>query len=291
MTWWKIYGVFVSLEIFIQMFLSMFSFFYLCVDIHLLRGVLVEHGFDFGDRPGWVQVLWASFRAVHDGVAFEDAEFIVHLLQSLGLRFVSAINDPSIGLLDNSWSEVFIPVPPVTWASGGAASAKNTLVKSVQLCSIFNWLEVWYSFSVGASWNFFLFQPWLDRFVLCVEVGHVWHEIFDYVHVWERVDLWNLAAIFVDPGQTRQIVFTVNIHRATTANTFSAGSSETESWILFVLDLDQSVQNHFTGHLVQIQFVFLHNWGLSVIRVPSVDLECLHSTGSTGGAWRSSSNF
>lgn len=254
------------------------------VVVHLLRCVFVEHGFDFGDSPGWVQVLRASFGAVHDGVAFEDAEFIVHLLQSLGLRFVSAIDDPSVGLLDDSWSEVFITVPPVTWASGGAASAKNTLVKSVQFCSIFNRLKVWHGFSVGASWNFFLFQPWLDGFVLCVEVGHIWHEIFDYVHVRERVDLGNLAAIFIDSGQTGQIVFTVNIHRATSANTFSARSSETESWILLVLDLDQSVQNHLTGHLVQVQFVFLHNWSLSVIRVPSVDLERLHSTGSTCGA-------
>ena len=101
---------------FLLEFGSFFNFLFISVNVffsftrsvvvHLLRGVFVEHGFDFGDGPGWVQVLWASFGAVHDGVAFEDAEFIVHLLQSLGLRFVSAIDDPSVGLLDDSWSEM-----------------------------------------------------------------------------------------------------------------------------------------------------------------------------------------
>jgi len=100
--------------------------------------VLVEHCLDFSDSPGWVQVLRARLRAVHDSVAFEDAKLVVHLLQSLGLRLISAINDPSVGLLNDGWSQVFVTIPPVAWASSGAARAENALVEAVQLGSILN---------------------------------------------------------------------------------------------------------------------------------------------------------
>lgn len=100
--------------------------------------MFVEHRLDFGDSPGGVQVFWASFRAVHDSVALEDAKLVVHLLQSLGLRLITAINDPSVGLLNDGWSQVFVTIPPVAWASGGATSAKDALVETVKLCSIFD---------------------------------------------------------------------------------------------------------------------------------------------------------
>jgi len=98
--------------------------------------VFVEHCLDFGDSPGGVQVLGASFRAVHDSVALEDAELVVHLLQSLGLRLVTAVNNPSVGLLNDGWSQVFVTIPPVAWAGGGAACAKDALVETVQLGAV-----------------------------------------------------------------------------------------------------------------------------------------------------------
>ena len=68
--------------------------------------MVVEHSLNFSNSPGWVQVLGASLGAVHNGVAFEDTEFIIHLFQSISLSFVSGIDDPSVSLLNDSWSEI-----------------------------------------------------------------------------------------------------------------------------------------------------------------------------------------
>jgi len=126
---------------------------------------------------------------------------------------------------------------------------------------------------LGIDWHLLLLQPWLNRLVLSVKVGHIWHQVLDNVHVWEWVDLADLTAVLVDSREASQVVLAIDIHRAAAANSLSAGSSEAQSRILLILDLDKCIQNHLTGHLVQVYLVLLHNWRLSIIGIPSVDLK------------------
>lgn len=126
---------------------------------------------------------------------------------------------------------------------------------------------------MSIDWHLLLLQPWLDGLVLSIKVGHIWHQVLYNVHVWEWVDLADLAAVLVDSRKASQVVLAIDIHRAATANSLSAGSSKTQSRVLLILDLDKCIQNHLTGHLVQVNLVLLHDWRLSVIGIPSVDLE------------------
>jgi len=80
-------------------------------------------------------------------------------------------------------------------------------------------------------------QPWLDGLVLIIEVRQISDQILDDEHVRKRVDLGGLAAL-VNITEAGECVGTVDVHRATAANTFSAGSAECKSRILLVLDLD-----------------------------------------------------
>ena len=47
-----------------------------------------------------------------------------------------------------------------------------------------------------------------------------------------------------DLGQAGQTVLAVDVHGAGTADTFTAGSSESQRGVLLVLDLEESVKNH-----------------------------------------------
>lgn len=77
------------------------------------------------------------------------------------------------------------------------------------------------------------------------------------------------------PTQASKGVDTVNVHGARSADTLTARSSESKSWIDLVLDANESIQHHRTG-LVQVKSVRLHAWlGGWLIRVPSVDVESL----------------
>ena len=68
--------------------------------------MLVEHGLDFSDGPCWVQVLRASLRTVHDGVTLEDTELVVELLESLSSRLVTAVDDPTVRLLNDGRAKI-----------------------------------------------------------------------------------------------------------------------------------------------------------------------------------------
>jgi hypothetical protein len=75
--------------------------------------------------------------------------------------------------------------------------------------------------------------------------------------------------------QASKSVDTVNVHRTTTADTFSATPSEGQGGVDFVLDSDERVQHHGAG-FVEVQFISLHLGLLSgSVGVPSVDLELL----------------
>lgn len=77
--------------------------------------------------------------------------------------------------------------------------------------------------------------------------------------------------------QASERVLAVDVHGTATADTFTAASSEGESRVQFVLDADNGVQHH-RASLVQIDGIALHvRLFARGIRVPSVDLKCLHT--------------
>jgi len=228
-----------------------------------------QHLFDLGNCPGGVEMFWARFCAVHNRVTLEHGISIIHLFKSLSSVVISRVNEPSVRLLDDGRSEIFVSVPPVRWTRGGAASAEDALVETVELCSVSFALVVF-----SCSWSFVsLLEPWLDRFVLSVEVVHVWDEILDDIHVGKWPDLSRLSNISA-VRKTSQVVDTIDVHGAGSADTFSARSSESKSRVDLVLDHDKSIKNHWAA-FVHVDFVGLHSGLSAIIGVPSVNLELL----------------
>jgi len=198
--------------------------------------------FDLRDGQARVQALWANFGAVHDGVATVDREVVVELVESLFGELVTRVDDPPVGLQQHSRAQVLVRVPPVRRTRSRTAGTQNALVEAVQLAAVFRRLEelLLTHLDVGI----FALEERLDRLVLGVEVGHVWHQIFDHVHVRQRVDLRGLGQIVVDAAQAGQSVCAVDVHGARAANAFAARAAKSQRWVLFVLDFDESVQDH-----------------------------------------------
>ena len=107
-----------------------------------------QHLFDFSNGPGRVQMLWTGLGTVHDRMAFEYRVGIIHFLQAFSLNItlpnvrwldsrstcknpylviVTRIDQPSVSLLNDSWSKVLVTVPPVWWTGSWAASAQDAL--------------------------------------------------------------------------------------------------------------------------------------------------------------------
>ena len=61
--------------------------------------------------------------------------------------------------------------------------------------------------------------------------------------VGERVDFRIFALFPVDTAQARQGVLTVDVHSARATDPFTARPTEGQSWVDFVLDFDERVQN------------------------------------------------
>lgn len=67
----------------------------------------------------------------------------------------------------------------------------------------------------------------------------------------------------------------IDVHGAGTANTLTARAAEGKGWINLILDLDQSIQNHWTT-LVHVDIVSHIFWFvLWVIWIRSVNIESL----------------
>ena len=89
----------------------------------------------------------------------------------------------------------------------------------------------------------------------------------------EGVDLGVVVA--VNAAKAGKGVDAINVHGARTADTLTARSSEGERGVDLVLDLDQGVEDHWSG-LVEVEGVVLQARLLrGSVGVPSVDLEGL----------------
>lgn len=115
-------------------------------------------------------------------------------------------------------------------------------------------------------------QPGFNGLVLVVEVGQVGHQVLHHEHVGQRVDLSSLSRL-VDVAEASKSVFTIDIHGATAANTLTAGSAESQSRILLVLNFKKSVQHH-RSTIIEVDRVGGHIGLLPhLFRVPTINFE------------------
>jgi hypothetical protein len=56
-------------------------------------------------------------------------------------------------------------------------------------------------------------EPWFDRLVLRVEVGHIRHQVLEDIHVWQRIDLHSGRGFLINVTEACQGVLSVDIHR------------------------------------------------------------------------------
>ena len=111
---------------------------------HLFRTNLVssQHLLDLGNSKSRVQTLGAGSRAVKDGVATVYAHAVIQGVLSFGGLLVTGVGQPTVGLEEDGGAKVFLAVPPVRRAGGGAAGAENAFVQTVELLALLGALTV-----------------------------------------------------------------------------------------------------------------------------------------------------
>lgn len=217
---------------------------------------------DLSNRLGRVQTLRACPRAVENSVATVEGESVLQLLTTLIAVGITRVSHPAVSLHQNSGAEVSILVPPVRRARSRAAGTQNALVQAIKVAALFRALQIFLTLRRGAG----SLQVWLNAAVLLVELGHIGNEVFDDVHVRQRVDVAR-AGITVNTAETGKGVDAVNVHGAATTNTLAARAAEGQGRVNLVLDLQKGVENH-GARLVQIDIVGLHPGLLSrILRV------------------------
>merc|ERR1719244_1516496 len=88
---------------------------------------------DLSNSSPRVEAFGAGLGAVHDGVTPVNRERISEFVKSLSLLLIPTVNDPPVGLHEDSRSQVPVTVPPVGRTGGGATSTQDTLVQTIQL--------------------------------------------------------------------------------------------------------------------------------------------------------------
>lgn len=149
-----------------------------------------------------------------------DGKGALELLTSFPTKLIPTISHPPVSLHEDCGTQVFILVPPVGGAGGGATGTENALVQTVQLGAVLNGLP---DLLVGVLGLLLALEVGFDALVLLVKVIHVWDQVLDHVHMGKGVDLDLLAGFILgDFGNASQGVPTINIHSARPADTFTA---------------------------------------------------------------------
>ena len=202
-----------------------------------------------------------------------EPEGIFQRGEPLGRRAVPRIGDPAIGLEQDGGAEEAIAVPPVTRAGGGAAEAEDALPQAVEPLALLGALEAF----AAVGRRRLVLEPRFNRGVLSVSLAQVGHQVLDHLHVGQRVH-FHVPLYLADPLDAGQGVDPVDVHGATAADPFPAGTAEGEGGIGLVLDLDQGVENHGAA-IVEIDLEAVEPGIVVLVRVPAVDLEGLHLPG------------
>jgi hypothetical protein len=195
-------------------------------------------------------MLGAHLGTIHDCVTTIQFEGIVQLFQTLLRLPISRVLNPSIGLHQHSGPQILVGIPPVRRTRGGTARTQDTFVHAIELGSVLARLQ---PFSLVFGLVRGRLQPWFNGSVLFVEVGHIGDQVFNDIHVREGVNFGGGSA-GINVRQTGQGVGAVDIHGAGPANAFAAGPAKGERGVLFILDLNEGIQDHGSA-VVQIDGV------------------------------------
>lgn len=228
--------------------------------------------FDFGNGLSRIQMFGAYFCTVHNGMASIQLESIIQFGQTFLGGSISGILNPTIRLHENRGSQILVGIPPVRWACRRTACTKNTLVHAIQFGAILLCLQV---FGLTFGFGMFGLQPRLDRTILFVEISHVGNQIFNNVHVRKRVNLDGLLGVIINVGKTGQGVGPVNVHGAGSTDSLAARSAKCQGRILFIFDLDESIQDHGSA-VIKVDGVGAQIWLLALFRVPAIDFEVFY---------------
>ena len=79
-----------------------------------------HHLFDLGYRFRRVQALGAGLGAVHDRVAAIEPERVLKIIETFPGMLIAAVDDPAIGLQQDSWPQEPVRIPPIARAGGRA---------------------------------------------------------------------------------------------------------------------------------------------------------------------------
>jgi hypothetical protein len=131
-----------------------------------------------------IQPLRTRPRAIQDSMAPVQTHVIVQRLLALGFALIARVRQPPIALQQDCRAEILLTVPPVAGTRGAAASAEDALVVAVEFPAVRGGLAVLLAIGrFGVA-----LEIGLDGFILFVEVGEIWDEIFDNVGVWKGID-------------------------------------------------------------------------------------------------------
>jgi len=179
-----------------------------------------------------VETFGAGARAVEDGVTTVHTQRVLKFLLPVSAVCIPRIGDPSVSLHQGGRSKVLVLVPPVRRARGRAASAKNALVHAIEFPTVLLRLNVF-----ALLRRVIVLQIWLNRLVLLVEEREIGNQVFDDVHVRERINLRVIRGP-VDSTETRKSVLSINIHGTRSTYTLSARPPEGKCGVNLVFNFD-----------------------------------------------------
>jgi hypothetical protein len=90
---------------------------------------------------------------------------------------IPRVSNPTVGLHESSWAEVFVLVPPVGRTGGRATRAEDALVETVKFLAIFGGLK-----ELALRRRIVILEVGLNRLVLLVEQSEVRDEVFHNIH-------------------------------------------------------------------------------------------------------------
>ena len=236
--------------------------------------------FDRRNGLAGVQMFGTHLGTIHNGMTTVQFKGVVEVAQSFDGPSVPTVFDPSIGLHQNGGSQILVTVPPVTGTTGTATGTQDTLVHTIQLGAVLFGLQM---FLLMRGLGLCRLQPGFNGTVLFVKVTHVGDQILNDVHVGEWVYFGGLGEFLpVNVGQAREGVGPVNVHGATSTNSLPTTASKGQGGVLFIFDLDESIQDHGTAgvqiHWVRTQVRLLGN-RTHVFGIPTINFEVFDAFG------------
>ena len=99
------------------------------------------------DRLSRVQPLGTGPAAIHDRMAPVQGHAVIQHTLPLLLVLVPGISQPAVRLQQHGRTKVFLAVPPVRGARGGAAGAEDTFVEAVEAFAVCRGLSIFAALS------------------------------------------------------------------------------------------------------------------------------------------------